>query len=130
MEGKKLMEAKKVLIVEDDVALQKLIKQLVEMREAVVTTIGSGKEANHLLKEQRKSYDLVILDLILPEVTGWDVIETLKARPETRDTPIIIFTGAILSQKEQATILQKASAIIQKSEFTLAAFNALLDRWL
>lgn len=125
------MEAKKVLIVEDDKQIQQLIKKLVEMRNKVAfTIIGSGEEANHILTEQNNRYDLVFLDLILPGVTGWDVIETLKSRPETKDTPIIIFTGASLSEKEQAKMLQKVNAIVTKSEFTLAAFNAMLDRWL
>lgn len=130
MEGKNLMEAKKVLIIEDDASIQQLIKKLVEMREASVTIVGSGEEANLILKKQNKRYDLVFLDLILPEVTGWDVLKTLKSRPETRDTPIVIFTGAILSEKERATMLQKVSAIIEKSTFTLAGFEAILDRWL
>lgn len=130
MEGKNLMEAKKVLIVEDDTSLQQLIKQLVEMRKASVTIIGSGKEANSILKDKKIHYDLVFLDLILPEVTGWDILETMKSRPETKNTPIIIFTGAILSEKEHARMLQKASAIIEKRKFTLEAFDALLDRWL
>lgn len=125
------MEAKKVLIVEDDKQIQQLIKKLVEMRNKVAfTIIGSGEEVNHILTEQNNRYDLVFLDLILPGVTGWDVIETLKSRPETKDTPIIIFTGASLSEKEQAKMLQKVNAIVTKSEFTLAAFNAMLDRWL
>ena len=124
------MEAKKVLIVEDDKSLQQLIKKLVEMRKASVTIVGSGEEANHILKKQKNRYDLVFLDLILPEVTGWDVLETLKSSPGTRDTPIIIFTGASLSEKEKAKMLQKASAIIEKSKFTLAGFEAMLDRWL
>jgi len=130
MEGKNLMEAKKVLIVEDDKSLQQLIKKLVELRNATVTIVGSGKDANHILKEQKNRYDLVFLDLILPEVTGWDILETLRANPKTKDTPVVIFTGAILSGKEQAKMLTKVSAIVEKSKFTLEAFNALLDRWL
>lgn len=124
------MEAKKVLIVEDDTSIQQLIKKLVERRKASVTIVGSGEEANHILKEQNNHYDLVFLDLIMPEITGWDVLETLKSTPATRDTPIIILTGASLSEKEHAKMLEKASAIIEKSGFTFEAFDALLDRWL
>ncbi len=124
------MESKKVLIVEDDTSLQQLIKKLVEMRNATATIVGSGKEANLLIKEPNNRYDLVFLDLILPEVTGWDVLETLKSNPGTRDTPIVIFTGIILSEKEHAKMLLKVSAIIIKNGFTLEAFNAVLDRWL
>jgi len=130
MEGKSLMESKKVLVVEDDPSIQQLIKKMVEMRNAAVTIIASGEEANRILTKQNNHYDLVFLDLIMPEITGWDILKTLKSRPNTKDTPVIIFTGAILSEKERARMLQKASAIIAKSEFELEDFVALLDRWL
>ena len=124
------MESKKVLVVEDDPSIQQLIKKMVEMRNAAVTIIASGEEANRILTKQNNHYDLVFLDLIMPEITGWDILKTLKSRPNTKDTPVIIFTGAILSEKERARMLQKASAIIAKSEFELEDFVALLDRWL
>lgn len=123
------MAAKEILVVEDDKVIRQLVKKLAEKRGASVTVVASGKEANQILKE-KNHYDLVFLDLILPEITGWDVLETLKANPGTKATPIVILTGAALSAKEKEKILQKADAVVEKLSFTLAGFDKILDQWL
>lgn len=130
MEGTNLMEAKRVLVIEDDAPLRQLITQLIEQRHGAVIPVDSGAAAKRILKEQHERYDLVFLDLILPEVTGWEILDILKAKPELKDTPIIIFTGASLSAEEREKMLQRAAAIMEKNDFTLKAFFALLDRWL
>lgn len=124
------MEQKKVLIVEDEKPVQQLFTLLAENYKASVTVIGSGREADNILKNNVVRYDLVILDLILPEVTGWDVLETIKASALNRDTPIVIFTGASLSDKEKQKMLTKASAVFEKNNFTVQTFNKVLEKWL
>lgn len=124
------MEQKKVLIVEDEKPVQQLVALLVESHKAAVTVVGSSLEANNILKDKNVHFDLVILDLILPGITGWDILDAMKSNPETKDTPIIIFTGASLSEKEKEKILQKADAVIEKNEFTLPFFEKNLDQWL
>lgn len=124
------MEQKKVLVVEDEEPVRQLVKCLAEKQQAAVTVVSSGKEADVLLKDGKVVFDLVILDLILPGVTGWDVLEAMKSNPKTKDTPIIIFTGAVLSEKEKEKILKKADAIFEKSAFSFRTFEAILKRWL
>lgn len=125
-----MMQNKNVLIVEDEEVVQKLLKLLIEKRGASVTTASSAKEAEQIFKQKSRRFDLISLDLILPEVTGWDILERIRSTPETRDTPVIIFTGAALSAKEEEKMLQKANAVIEKSSFTLLAFDKILDQWL
>lgn len=124
------MEQKKVLVVEDEKPIQQLVTVLAENYNAAVTVIGSGQEAENILKNNVVRFDLVILDLILPEITGWDVLETIKASALNRDTPVVVFTGANLSEKEKSKMLQKADAIFEKNNFTLKNFNKVLEKWL
>jgi CheY-like chemotaxis protein len=124
------MEQKKVLIIEDEKPVQELISRLVENHNAAVTVAGSGQEADDILKNNKVRYDLVILDLILPEITGWDILETIKSSPLNKETPIIIFTGANLSEKEKEKMLLKANAIFEKNTFTYKNFNKILEQWL
>jgi len=125
-----IMEQKKVLIIEDEKPVQELISRLVENHNAAVTVAGSGQEADDILKNNKVRYDLVILDLILPEITGWDILETIKSSPLNKETPIIIFTGANLSEKEKEKMLLKANAIFEKNTFTYKNFNKILEQWL
>lgn len=124
------MQQKKVLIVEDEKPVQQLITALVENYNAAVTAVNSGREARAVLADQSNHYDLAIIDLILPEITGWEVLEAIKSSPPNKDTPIIIFTAAELSEKELEKMLQKADAVVEKSRFNCADFNKIIERWL
>lgn len=120
---------KRVLVVEDDKAVQQLFQKLLEKRKAAVTVVSSGREANRLLTEKHH-YNLVFLDLILPEVTGWEVLEKLRANPATSATPVVIFTGAALSNDEKEKMLKKVNMVVEKNQFSLEVFDRILDQWL
>jgi CheY-like chemotaxis protein len=120
---------KKVLVVDDSEIIQQLITKLAENYGASVTAVASARDVTRILAEQDGRFDLFILDLILPGITGWEIIGILRARPETKDTPIVVLSGP-LSPQEQGKILQKANAIIEKSKFTITDFNKVLNQWL
>ncbi len=91
--------AKKILVVDDEpdilqVAVFRLKKAGYEVMQAV-----NGREAIELIKTLRP--DLVLLDLRLPEVSGFDVCKTIKADDTLKSTPIIIFTASVNSLDEK-----------------------------
>ena len=114
---------------EDSEVIQQLITQLAETHGASVTAVASAKDVIGILAEKPCRFALIILDLTLSEITGWETLGILRSRPETKDTPIVILTGP-LSSKEKEKILRKADAVIEKSKFTLADFNQILNQWL
>lgn len=120
---------KKVLVVDDNEVIQQLITKLAEEYGASVTAVASARDVTRILAEKACRFDLFVIELILPEITGWEILGTLRTRPETKDTPIVILTGH-LSSKEKEKILQKANAVIEKSTFTLTDFNKVLNQWL
>lgn len=85
----------KILIVEDDCAIQALLRDFIEDAGYEVTVASDGVEALARFSEQ--SYDLVVLDLMLPKIDGWHVCEVLR---ETSDVPIIMLT-ALDSEESQ-----------------------------
>lgn len=120
---------KKVLVVDDSEVIQQLITKLVEKYGASVTAVASARDVTRILAEKGCRFDLFVLELSLPEITGWEILEALRARPETKDTPIVILTGP-LSSNEKEKILRKANAVIEKSKFTITDFNKVLNQWL
>ena len=120
---------KKVLVVDNNEVIQQLITKLAEKYGASVTAAASARDVTRILAEKACRFDLFILELILPEITGWEILGTLRARPETKDTPIVVLTGPLSSQ-EKEKILQKANAVIEKNKFTLTDFNKVLNQWL
>jgi len=80
-----------VLVVEDEDALATLLHYNLEKEGYDVTVAGDGEEALILVDERLP--DLVVLDWMLPKVSGIEVCRRLRSRPETRNVPIIILTA-------------------------------------
>lgn len=82
---------KKVLVVEDDAELVELLSFNLKKAGFAVGTAGDGIEA--LKKARSLGPDLILLDLVLPELDGFAVCEILRKAPSTAATPIIVLTG-------------------------------------
>jgi two-component system phosphate regulon response regulator PhoB len=80
-----------VLVVEDEDALSALLQYNLDKEGYRVTVAGDGEEALMLIDERLP--DLVVLDWMLPKVSGVEVCRRLRARPETRNLPIIMLTA-------------------------------------
>lgn len=81
-----------LLVVDDEPEINKLVARIFEKRGYRVIAALDGAEA--LLAVQRDRPDLVILDLNLPKIDGWEVCRRLKSDPATRDIPIVMLTAA------------------------------------
>jgi CheY-like chemotaxis protein len=79
------------MVVEDDPAIRSLLSMTLEAEDYRVETAEDGQEA--LSKLERLRPDVLLLDLMLPRVDGWEVIEALRANPLTRDLRIIAISA-------------------------------------
>ena len=97
-----------MLIVEDDPQLREVYRMALRAAGHVVLAVEDGTDA--LRQIEQAVPDLVVLDLALPRLGGHDVHRELKARPDTRDIPIVVVTGTDLSEAEArdfACVLRK-----------------------
>ena len=105
-----------VLIIDDDPKAVALLSQyLQEARDYRVRKAYGGKEGLAKVKEQ--SPDLIILDLMMPEVDGFEVISHLKKSEETKLIPIIIVSGKELTREEVQHLNSNIEKIIRKGDF-------------
>lgn len=84
-----LPEAKKILLIEDELSLSKVLKMNLELEGFVVETALNGRDAL-AFKNELDDYNLVILDVMLPEVSGWDICTAFKS---ISDTPILFISA-------------------------------------
>ncbi len=82
---------RKILVVEDDEDQLEIIRLILEKAGFAVGTAANGTDA--LIKTRSISPDLIILDLMLPGLNGFDICETLRKDPATASVPIVILTG-------------------------------------
>ena len=118
-----------ILIVEDEEALTLLLRYNLETQGYEVETIARGDEADTRLKEGNP--DLVILDWMLPGLSGIELCRRLRARPETRQLPIIMLTARGEESERVRGLSTGADDYIVKPFSVpelLARVNALLRR--
>lgn len=85
------MAKKKILIVEDEESLLKLESILLTSKGYEVRGVANGQAALEAIAEEKP--DLVLLDIMLPEIDGFEVCQRIKADPETQDLPVIMLTA-------------------------------------
>jgi HAMP domain-containing protein/CheY-like chemotaxis protein/signal transduction histidine kinase len=103
---------KRLLVVEDNPAEQLSIKELLGYHDLDVTVAGTGTEALDDIREQ--SFDCVVLDLRLPDMSGFEVLERLRDTPSVNDLPVVVFTGKELSPEEDARLHTLARSVVVK----------------
>ena len=103
---------KRLLVIEDNAAEQLSITALLEHDDIEIATAGTGAEGLDLLNEQR--FDCVVLDLRLPDMSGFEVLEALRGDGSLSDLPVIVFTGRELSAEEDAQLHTMARSIVVK----------------
>ena len=86
---------RRVLLVEDDPQLRELYRGALRAAGYAVAAVEDGTDALRQLEQSTPA--LVVLDLALPRLDGRDVNRELKARPETRNIPVVVVTGADIS---------------------------------
>ncbi|HEX8438779.1 response regulator, partial [Archangium sp.] len=102
---------KNLLVVEDDQRQRDSIVSLIGNGDVKTTPVGSGQEA--LAAMQERYFDCVVLDLGLPDMTGLELIESMKRQGHT--PPIIVYTGKELTEEEETVLKRVTDAIIIKS---------------
>jgi CheY-like chemotaxis protein/signal transduction histidine kinase/HAMP domain-containing protein len=103
---------RRLLVVEDNAADQMGIRALLEHRDIVIETVSSGEEALKAMRDQ--AFDCVVLDLRLPDISGFEVLERLSRDGSSGDLPIVVFTGKELSPEEDARLHTFARSIVVK----------------
>jgi CheY-like chemotaxis protein len=103
---------KNLLIIEDDQNSRKSIKVLVGNGDVKCLEAGSGKEALEIL--EKNDIDCIVLDLGLPDISGFDLIKKIQDQKDKQVPPIIIYTGKELSKEENEMLQSLAESIIIK----------------
>ena len=103
---------KTLLVVEDDPVQQRYIEDLMTAADVSTVAVSSGDEALELLARER--FDCVVLDLGLPGMSGWRVIEELQANKTLGSTPLLVYTARDLTRKEELKLGKAAKSIVIK----------------
>jgi len=110
--GRKAGEKPRILVVDDETANREWLKRILEPAGFAVIQAKGGREAIDLAKSRKP--DLVLLDLMMPEVTGFDVVEALRADDATKSTPIMVLTAKNLTEADIRQLNGHVSTILKR----------------
>ena len=101
-----------LLVVEDDMAQREAIVSLIGDADLRIVTAVDGKSALEALGASH--FDCMVLDLTLPDISGFDLLDQIGRQPELRDLPIVIYTAQELNRKEVTKLKKYAKTIVIK----------------
>ena len=106
----------RVLIVDDELPSRYVLKSLLKNSACIVMEAVSGEEGFHLARAHRPH--VIVLDLMMPDLSGVEVLASLKADPATQSIPVIIVTSQIVKEEARADLLNQAAGLLFKHTLT------------
>jgi CheY-like chemotaxis protein len=103
---------KRLLVVEDNPAEQLSIRELLGHSDIDIDVVDSGASALENLEQS--SYDCAVLDLRLPDMSGFEVLDQLRDNEKLKDLPVVVFTGRELSAEEDSRLHMLARSVVVK----------------
>lgn len=109
--------SKKILIIEDEEALQKTIGDVLRQEKYKVVSAMDGEAGIKMAQTEKP--DLILLDLVLPKMHGFEVLKTVKAQEAIRDIPIIVLTNLESMGDIEKALEMGATTYLVKASYTL-----------
>lgn len=112
------MEKRKILVVDDDPTMVKLINVNLKLNNYFVVEATSGEQALGILADDK--LDLVVLDIMMPGVDGWEVLKRIRSKPDTEEMPVILVTA----KTQDSDVIRGWE--LGADEYVIKPFNPLL----
>jgi len=103
---------KRLLVIEDNDIERQSIVELVKNDDIDVAAVGTGEEALNILSSGE--FDCCVVDLRLPDISGFELLERMQSDSRLRDVPVVVFTGKELSAAEESRLKKVAKSIVLK----------------
>jgi|SRR5579859_253886 len=113
----------RVLLIDDSRFLRTALEKMLSKKGFEVCVAGDGEEGLRLAQEAGK-FDLILLDLFLPKMTGYEILKRLRANPETDTIPVLILSGVARQKDLEELRKQGATDCLPKETLDLRAVVA------
>jgi signal transduction histidine kinase/CheY-like chemotaxis protein len=115
-----------VVAVDDDPLAIELVRANLEPEGWTVLGAATGQEGLKMIRDRQPS--AVLLDLLMPGMDGFEVVEALRADPDTKSVPVVILTSKSMTQQDKERLQGRITYVARKTEFDLSGLAGLL-RW-
>jgi len=116
----------RIVVADDDRMLRKVAETTLRRQRYDVATASDGEEALQLIRSERPH--MIVLDLIMPKLQGFDVLQTLKQDPLTSAIPVIVSSSLTQEQDKQEALDLGAVAYFNKTTFSMSELVKQVER--
>ena len=109
-------ERASVLVVDDDIALRRLVIETLARDGSELREAADGREALAMIAVRKP--DVLVLDLQMPELDGFAVLDRLLERAETRQLPVVVLTGRELTAGERHLLSERNASVLEKRKYS------------
>jgi CheY-like chemotaxis protein len=125
------MKPKSILVIEDDELVCQIVQRVAGNLGAQATIAQNGRTALDVLASpDGKRFDAIVLDMILPRASGWDILDYMKNNSLLAKTPVVIISGAQISSEEKNRLTAGGNAFVDKRTFGMESFQKVLATYL
>jgi CheY-like chemotaxis protein len=105
-------QRRRLLVIEDNDIERQGIVELIAHDDVIVKAVSTGREALQLLGDER--FDCCVVDLRLPDMSGFELLDRIQRDSTLRDLPVVVFTGKELSEEEERQLKSVAKSVVLK----------------
>jgi YesN/AraC family two-component response regulator len=116
-----------ILVVDDEPHFLEMYTRMVRAWSPMIRVLKArnGREALDQIRQERP--DLVLLDLMMPELDGFQVLEIMRSETASRDIPVIVLTGQVLTQENMARLNAGVASVLQKELFSVGEILSQME---
>ena len=119
-----MTEPKRIVVIDDEPAIREALVEMLSVAGFDVTPAENGKKGLEVVSRQRP--DLILLDIMMPEMTGWQVLEALKKDEWAKNVPVIILTNLDGVENVSKAMEQEAFQYVVKGDTELKDILAMV----
>lgn len=120
-----------ILVVDDDPAVCTALCMSLEQRGFAVSAAHNGREALRQLcarSSEERPYNAIILDIVMPDIDGWEVLRALQNNPLWKSIPVVVISGFAHDPRDYTQVTRFNAILVEKREDFVEVVGELLER--
>ena len=120
-----------ILVVDDEPAVCKALQMTLQPRGFSVTTAHNGREALRQLcvrSAEDRQYDAIILDIVMPDVDGWEVLRAIQNNPLWKGIPVVVISGFAHDPRDYTQVTRFNAILVEKRDDFVDVVGEVLNR--
>jgi DNA-binding response OmpR family regulator len=126
---KNMPERSRVLVIDDNKDITEMIKDFFDSEDIDCKIINEGKEGLDEIRKNNGYYNLILLDLTMPDFSGWDVFKKVKEEDLLKSNNIIIFTASTKTNNEIGEMINEGAKFVLRKPFSLNDLISIVDKY-